>query len=52
MTDYRDLTPAKKKAVELLIKDDTQAIKDAVLKGDYCADCLMIYYNCLCSHDD
>ncbi len=21
-----------------------------VHRGDYCADCWMIYYNCLCSH--
>ena len=25
---------------------------DQVHIGNYCCDCLMIYYNCLCSHPD
>lgn len=31
--------------------DEPIYTKTAVHKGHYCADCWMIYYNCLCGHD-
>ena len=30
--------------------DEPQTTLDAVHRGYYCAECLMVYYNCLCSH--
>ena len=49
MTNYNDLSKSEKEKVLEVLKDESHAIKVAVLKGDYCAICLMIYYNCLCS---
>ena len=32
--------------------DEPQYTLNAVHSGDYCAECLNVYYNCLCSHDN
>lgn len=32
--------------------DEPQDTLEQVHFGNRCAECLMIYYNCLCSHED
>ena len=40
------------RANELLDFDDLIGILEEIHKGNYCAECWRIYYNCLCSHED
>jgi len=32
--------------------DEPQSTLEEVHAGRYCAECWMIYYNCLCSHEN
>lgn len=32
--------------------DEPDHTLESVHNGDYCADCWMIWYNCLCSHEN
>jgi len=32
--------------------DEPEYTLNSVHEGDTCAECLMVYYNCLCSHDN
>jgi hypothetical protein len=50
-TKYSSLSDSEKKEVEKELKDDPQVLQ-AVKDDHYCAKCFMVYYNCLCSHED
>ena len=66
MTDYRDLSDFDKNRIDDEIKrviepkdhvtknglklTEPDYTLNRVHNGDICADCLMIYYNCLCGH--
>jgi hypothetical protein len=54
MTDYRELTPAEQAKIDTELKaEKVRAIDIAYIhNGDMCAICGMIFYNCLCSHDN
>jgi len=65
MTDYRDLTPFHKSRVDKNILEvvepgqrngfewnEPQSTLEDVHSGYYCAECLMPFFNCLCSHSD
>jgi hypothetical protein len=50
-TKYSTLSPKKKKKVKKDLKDDPNILQ-AVKDDWYCAKCYMVYYNCLCSHEN
>ena len=68
MTDYRELSKFEQGKVDAKILNDVepkhhvtvkglefdepQYTLDSVHSGNYCAECLCVYYNCLCSHEN
>lgn len=52
MTNYNDLTPGEQQDVDKNIERDQPFNVQGIYKGNNCAFCYMIYYNCLCGHDE
>lgn len=63
MTKYSELTDEEKNNLEDIFKDDSSwnkwvtpekksEIIDNIKSDLFCTECWMIYYNCLCSHEN
>jgi len=50
-TYYSDLSMNERIEVDEQLADQPEVLKE-VQDDHYCAKCFMIWYNCLCSHDD
>lgn len=52
MTNFNDLDEDEQELVLQELQDEPPELQQCVEEGHYCASCFMVYYNCLCSHDD
>ncbi len=57
MTEYKDLTEEEQLALKQNIISDLPSVADLefmqrIRAGEICCVCLMVWYNCLCSHED
>lgn len=50
-TKYSELSKKRQKEVEKELKHEPEVFEE-IKKGNYCAKCYMIWYNCLCTHEN